>query len=91
MPLAHPGGVCARTKSFHYSTRSYFFFLMRRRRCRCTTSASHVVRLSLCVPLFISSRLCCLSSDTDLLLFLYVPYPLALLAHDAYVNRTMIL
>jgi len=62
---------------------------MRRRRCRCTTSASHVVRLSLCVPLFISSRLCCLSSDTDLLLFLYVPYPLALLTHDAYVNRTM--
>jgi hypothetical protein len=82
-------GVCARTKCFHYSTRSYFFFLMRRRHCRCTTSASHVVRLSLSVPLFISSRLCCLSSDTDLLLFLYAPYPLALLAHDAYVNRTM--
>ena len=62
---------------------------MRRRRCRCTTSSSHVVRLSLSVSLSISSRLCCLSSDTDLLLFPYVPYPLALLAHGAYVNRTM--
>jgi hypothetical protein len=50
-------GVRARTKYFHYSTRSYFFSLMRRRRCRCTTSASHVVRLSLRVPLFISSSL----------------------------------
>ena len=50
---------------------------------------THAVRLSLCVSLFISSRLCCLSSDTDLLLFLYVPYPLGLLAHDAYDNRTM--
>jgi hypothetical protein len=81
--------VRARTKSFHYSTRSYFFFLTRWRRCRCTTSASHVVRLSLCLPLFISSRLCCLSSDTDLLLSLYVRYPLTLLTHGAYVNRTM--
>src|SRR5882757_7348939 len=62
---------------------------MRWRRCRCTTSASRVVRLSLCVPLFISSRFCCFSSDTDVLLFLYVPFPLALLTHDAYVNRTM--
>ena len=42
--------------------------------------------ISLCVFLSISSRLCCLSSYTDLLLFLYVLYCLPLLTH---VNRTM--
>ena len=80
----------ARTKSIHYSTRSYFFFL-----CGGDTAAVLPVHptlyVYLSVSLFISSRLCCLSSDTDLLLFLYVPYLLVLLAHDAYVNRTMIL
>ena len=42
--------------------------------------------ISLSVFLSISSRLCCLSSYTDLLLFLYVLYCLPLLTH---VNRTM--
>jgi len=89
MPFAH-FGVCVLAQNiFIIRLDLTFFFLMRRRRCRCTISASHVVRLSLCVPLFISSRLCCLSSDTDLLLFPYGPYPHALLTHDAYVNRTM--
>ncbi len=89
MPLAHPG-VCVLAQNIFIIRLDLSFFLMRRRHCRCTTNASHVVRLSLCVPLFISSRLCCLSSDTDLLLFLYVPYSLAsFLTHDAHVNRTM--
>jgi len=88
LPLRILGCACLH-KIFSLFDSILLFFLMRRRRCRCTTSASPVVRLFVCVSLFISSRLCCLSSDTDLLLFLYVPYPLALLAHDSYINRTM--
>jgi hypothetical protein len=45
--------------------------------------------ISLSVFLSISPRPCCLSSYTDLLLFLYVLYSLPLLTHDAHVNRTM--
>ena len=88
MSLAHLGCACSH-KIFSLFDSISLFFLMRRRHCRCTTSASHVVRLSLCVPYLSPLVFCCLSSDTDLLLFLYVPYPLGFLTHDAYVNKTM--
>jgi hypothetical protein len=88
MPFAHPG-VCVLAQNIFIIRLDLTFFLL------CGGDAAAVlpmhptlyVYLSVCPYLF--PRLCCLSSDTDLLLFLYVPYPLALLAHDAYVNRTM--
>lgn len=78
IPVAYPG-VCLLAQNLLIIRLDLtFFFLCGGDAVACTTSAFHVVRLSLCVPLFISSRLYCLSSDTDLLLFLYVRYPLAL-------------
>ena len=84
----HILGCAGSHKIFSLFDSIFFFFL-----CGGDTAAVPLVHptlyvyLSVCPYLF--PRLCCLSSDTDLLLFLYVPYPLALLTHDAYVNRTM--
>ena len=84
MSLAH-FGVCVLAQNlFNYSTRSYFFFFFRGGDAAAVLSVHPTcTSISVCAPLFISSRLCCLSSDTDLLLFLYGPYPHALLTHDA--------
>jgi len=91
MPLAH-SGVCVLAQNLFIIRLDLTFFSL------CGGDAAAVlpvhptlyVYLSVCALIY-PSRFCCLSSDTDLLLFPYaplIPSP-SFLTHDAHVNRTM--